>query len=159
MKTTISKSTMKEFRGAYIAMQDEVNARRAKYQDMRRKAMQEEEDILEEMFRTAENLLKVLGREPTANEIAIALDGTMSRQEVVGQLMVAAGEHCNGATYPKPTKNARHTATKRRKGKVSIDHIITTRKFAEVDDKGELVKGGLVIKKTTCRNGYRVQGA
>lgn len=156
MKTTMNKKAMQDTRRAYLDMEAEVARRRAAYWAMRKQVKQEEEAILEEMFRTVDMLCGKLGRWPTAAEITTAMEGAMSRHEVVGNLTVALCEHYNGTYYNKPTPNATHTAVQRRKGHTRSDYLTVTRRFAEIDESGKPIEGGCIIKQTERRKVYAV---
>lgn len=156
MKTTMSKDSMKASRKQYLDMEAEVYRLRKAYQAMREQAKQEEEGILEEMFRAVDMLSSKLGRWPTAAEITAAMEGAMSRHEVVGNLTVALCEHYNGTYYNKPTPNASHKAVQRRKGHTRSDYRTITRQFVEVDESGKPIEGGSIIKHTERRKVYAV---
>lgn len=158
MKTTVSKERMQANRKHYLNMEAEVYRLRKEYQAMREQAKQEEEGILEEMFRAVDMLSSKLGRWPTAAEITAAMDGAMSRHEVVGNLTVALCEHYNGTCYRTPTKNASHKAVQRRKGHTRSDYRSITRRFVEVDESGKPIEGGCTIKHTERRKVYAVDG-
>ena len=156
MKTTMNKKAMQDTRREYLNMEAEVARRRAAYFAMRKQVQQEEENILEEMFRTVDMLSSKLGRWPTAAEITAAMEGAMNRHEVVGNLTVALCEHYNGTYYNKPTPNASHKAVQRRKGHTRSDYRTITRQFVEVDESGKPIEGGCTIKHTECRKVYAV---
>lgn len=156
MKTTMNKKAMQDTRREYLNMEAEVARRRAAYWAMRKQVQQEEENILEEMFRTVDMLSSKLGRWPTAAEITAAMEGAMSRHEVVGNLTVALCEHYNGTYYNKPTPNASHKAVQRRKGHTRSDYRTITRQFVEVDESGKPIEGGCTIKHTERRKVYAV---
>lgn len=156
MKTTMSKQALKNFRGDYLNLQAQVDKARRQYQTMRENQKKEEEAILGRMFTQTRKLGEILGRAPTAREISVAMGREMSTPEIVGQLLVAAGEHYNGASYPRPTTQATHTTTQAMKHKVKIDVRMITKRYAEINADGELVENGRVIAHTTRQNTYKV---
>lgn len=157
MKTTITKKTVK-------AMRKEISSVAIQLENMRREKRlmvegmkQEEEAILQKMYDLIPDLTRSLGRQPTAAEIAAAMSGDINRHEVVGQLLVAMGRHCNGQSYPHPTKKATHTATQDMIGRVQSDHREITRKFAEVGPDGRVVEGGQELTITKWQTTYGVR--
>lgn len=154
MKTTIKTADLQDMRSSYLALLDEVARQRAFYKLKKGEKKAEEEEILQEMFaaiRTLENTLKC---RPTTAQITAAMNGKMSRQEVVGQLMVATNQHYNGVGR---TWNAKHDTTQGQKGKIRYSYKPMTQRFAEVDEQGNLVEGGKVITKNcdVLTFGYR----
>ena len=158
MKTTISKNTIKKARNEISDLSLKLEGLRRDKRAMVAGMKAEEEAILSRMFTIIPDLTAKLGRYPTAAEITQAMGGDMSRHEVVGNLLVALEEHYNGFSYPRPTKGASHKAVERRKGQVAREYITITQRFAEVDEKGELVKGGVTIQKQKHTSSYGVTG-
>ncbi len=158
MKTNTNLTAALNVRKNYLNMMAQVETMRQQYRKMREKISAEENALVERMFQTAAAIYQDTGVAPTANEIAAALGGDMSRQEVVGQMMVAMCEHMNGASYPKPTINAKHKATGQRKGHVKGRKVNVTRRFAEVDKNGKLVEGGATMATHSWVNRYEVEG-
>lgn len=144
MKTTINTTDLQDMRSSYLALLDEVARQRALYKMKKGEMKAEEEEILQEMFAAVRTLEKSLKCRPTTAQIAAAMNGKMSRQEVVGQLLVAANQHYNGVGR---TWNAKHDTTQEQKGKIQHFYKHVTRQFAEVDEQGNLVEGGKVITK------------
>lgn len=155
MKTTISKTEAQEFRTEYLRMQDEVCRRRAQYQSMRASQHREENEIIQEMFETAA-ALATPSKAPTAAEIARAMGDKMTRSEVVGQMLVACGEHYNGMGR---TDGASHEPTAEMKAREKVSTTTRTRRriFKEVDESGHLIPGGRSFCQTDRVNGYRVK--
>lgn len=154
MKTTNTKNALRNFKADYLTMMAEVERRRKVYRAMREEFKAEEERILEDLFATVEKLTDKLGRFPSAAEITAAMGGAMSQPEVVGHLTVALCEHYNGASYPQPTKNSRSKAVQARKGKMTSTYTETTRRFVEIDDRGEVLPDGKAIHITKTVKTY-----
>lgn len=154
MKTTINTSALKSMRSAYLDLAAEVARQRAIYKMKRGEMKAQEEEILQELFATVRMLENTLGHRPTTAQITAAMGGKMSRQEVIGQLQVAANNHYNSVGR---TWSARHDTTQEQKGKVKYAYKTVTRRFAEVDEQGNLVDDGRVIVKesTVLTFGYR----
>lgn len=147
MKTAITKTTLDAQRKAYLDLQAHVDSLRSQYRKDRDEMRTEEEEILQRMFMTIHRLQDLLGRFPTSAEVAQAMQGEMSRREVLGQLLVGANCHYNGTGR---THGATHATTQAEKGKLHHEYRRTTRKFAEVTEQGELVQGGKTFTKEEC---------
>lgn len=158
MKTTNTKKNVKALRKNISAAAIQLDKMRKEKRLMVEGIKQEEEVILKKMYDLIPDLTKSLGRQPTAAEIAAAMGGDISRHEVVGQLLVAMGQHSNGYSYPRHTKNATHTATKEMFGRVRSEGLQVTRRFAEVDPNGRLVEDGQVLTTTKWQTTYGVRG-
>lgn len=158
MKTTFNKNTIKKAREQISDLSLQLSRLRRDKRAMMAEMKAQEEAILSRMFMVIPKLTTELGRYPTAAEITRAMDGDMSRHEVVGNLLVALEEHYNGFSYPRPTKKASHQAVERRKGKVDREYITITQRFAEVDENGELVKGGATMETHKHTSSYGVKG-
>lgn len=158
MKTTNTKKNVKALRKNISDTAAQLDRMRKEKRLMVEGIKQEEEVILQTMYALIPDLTKSLGRQPTAAEIAAAMDGNISRHEVVGQLLVAMGQHSNGYSYPRHTKNATHTATKEMFGRVRSEGLQVTRRFAEVDPNGRLVEGGQELTTTKWQTTYGVRG-
>lgn len=154
MKTTNTKTALRSFKNDYLNMMAEVERRRQAYRAMRDQFKAEEERILTDLFATVEKLTDKLGRFPSANEITAAMNGSMTRPEVVGHLTVALCEHYNGASYPQPTKKSRSAVVQAYKGKMTSTYTETTRRFAEIDERGEVIPYGKVVHITKTVKTY-----
>lgn len=153
--TNMSKKSARKFRAEYLAMQAEVESRRRKYQRMMEEIKEGEEQTISRMLDTA---AAMCAASPTGSVTAAAIAQQfpdMSREEIVGQLVVAGGEHYNGSGR---THKATHKTTQRvidDKG-VKIDYKSITRTFVECDEYGKPIEGGQTVTLTTRQNRYKV---
>lgn len=153
--TTMNKKSARKFRQEYIAMQAEVENRRRQYRRMVEEIKQGEEDTIARMLDTA---AAMCAASPTGKVTASAIAQQfpdMSREEIVGQLVVAGKEHYNGCGK---TRKATHTVTQRMidNNGVSIDWHTVTRTFVECDQSGRPIEGGEVVTLSTKQNRYKV---
>lgn len=161
MKTNINttKESARNFRNEYLNMMAEVERRRAQYQKMVAAIHTAENEVIAEMYRTITVLMNANNGEfPSANQITAAMGGKMTRHEVVGQLTVALGEHYNGTGR---THKATHEPTQEciDRRTVKADYKRRVRKFAEVDDYGNLIPNGEVKEVPESVKVYGVVGA
>lgn len=157
MKTNINitKKAARNMRNEYLAMMAEVERRRDEYYQVKAQIHAAENDVLREMYTTLDAIVKASGKMPTAAQLTAAMDGKMSRHEVVGQLTVALNEHYNGTGK---TKKATHEPTQDAKGKVKADYKQVRRSFVEVDESGKVVPNGAIITKEDRVKVYGVRG-
>lgn len=156
--TNITKSAARRMRSAYLEKQREVDRDRRKYQQVMETIKQGEEDTIARMLNTAASMcLNSPSGSVTASAIAQKFPD-MSREEIVGQLVVAGGEHYNGSGR---THGAKHKVTRDAiaNKSVKIDWTTITRQFIELDANGKPVEGGQVIELTTRQNRYKVKAA
>ena len=158
MKTTCNKNTVKKARQQISDLSLQLQRLRRDKRAMIAGMKAEEEAILSRMFTVIPDLTEKLSRFPTAAEITRAMGGDMTQHEVVGNLLVALNDHYNGFSYPNPTKKASHKAVECRKGKVAREYITITQRFAEVDEDGKLIEGGVTMKKDKHTTSYGVMG-
>lgn len=123
------------------------------YQELRRKLLQikqaihqEENEILEAMFYEMTNTDEPL----TAAEISAKLGGAMSKHEVAGQLKLI----CN--PWIRNEFQATHEVIENEKSKnrVRKEGRIRVKRFAEIDNNGEIIPNGEIFETVRKYNTY-----
>lgn len=153
--SNLTKTNARKYRAEYLAMMNEVEQRRRKYRRMMDEIKQGEEDTISRMLDTA---AAMCAASPTGRVTAAAIAQQfpdMSREEIVGQLVVAGGEHYNGMGR---TKRATHTVTNKAitDKRVKISWKPVTRTFVETDESGKPIPGGQTVTLTSKQNNYAV---
>lgn len=125
---------------------EQYSAARDKLFQAKNQVYHEENSILCDMLYEMSKTNKPL----TAAEISDKLDGVISKHEVAGQLMLICNPEVAKRTHPT------HGAIREEKGEERVQKIekTKTRRFAEVNEKGELVPGGKVFETKKTYNTY-----
>lgn len=118
---------------------------RKKLQRIKNQIHDEENDILESMFYELSKTEEPL----TAAEISAKLGETMSKHEVAGQLKLICNPFCRCLH---PTHNP--VQREQYRGLVQKEEKVKIKRFAEIDDKGEIVPGGKVFETKKTYNTY-----
>lgn len=118
---------------------------RKKLQRIKNQIHDEENSILEGMFYELSKTDEPL----TAAEISSKLDEAMSKHEVAGQLKLICNPFCR-------TQHPTHSPVQREQYRGFVQKIekTKTKRFAEIDDKGEIIPGGKVFETKKTYNTY-----